>query len=62
MTHTIDIIDDVMVVLDQDGNGCACHVLRSLRKAEQQLRRWQDEYVFNYADALNALSEHFANR
>ncbi len=64
MTHTIDIVDDLMVVLDEDGNGCDCHELRGLRKAKRQLRRWQDEYtfIFNYAEALRAVSEFFSNR
>lgn len=57
--HTIEIIGDLMAVLDEDGNGCNCCQLRSLREAKRQLRRWQDEYTFNYADALNALSEYF---
>ena len=60
--HTVEIIDDAMVVLDQDGNGCDCHELRGLRKAKRQLRRWQDEYTFDYAEALRAVSEFFANQ
>ena len=60
--HTIEIINDLMAVLDEDGNGCDCFQLRSLREAKRQLRRWQDEYIFNYADALNALSEFFTVR
>ena len=60
--HTIEIINDLMAVLDEDGNGCDCYQLHSLREAKRQLRRWQDEYTFNYADALNALSEFFTVR
>lgn len=62
MTHTIEIIDDLMAVLDEDGNGCDCHQLRSLRMAKRQLRRWQDRYTFDYAEALGAVSAFFANR
>jgi len=61
MPHTIDIVDDLMVVLDADGNGCDCHELRSLRQSKQQLRRWQDEYTFDYAEALRAVSAYFTN-
>ena len=59
MPYTVEIVDDLMVVLDEDGNGCDCHTLRRLRDAKRQLRRWQDEYTFDYADALSALSEFF---
>ncbi len=49
--HTIEIVDDLLVVLDQDGNGCDAHLLRSLQEAKRQLRLWQDEYTFDYAGA-----------
>jgi len=62
MPHTIDIVDDLMVVLDEDGNGGDCHELRGLCKAKRQLRRWQDEYTFDYAEALRAVSAFFANQ
>ncbi len=59
MPDTIDIVNNEMVVLDEDGNGCECCRLTGLRAAKRQLRRWQEEYVFDYAGALNALSEFF---
>ena len=34
--HTVEIIDDAMVVLDRDGNGCDCHELRGLRETKRQ--------------------------
>jgi hypothetical protein len=58
--HTIEILNDLMAVLDEDGNGCECYQLVGLREAKRQLRRWQDEYSFKYAEALNALSEYFS--
>ena len=61
-SHTVEIIDDAMIVLDRDGNGCDCHELRGLRETKRQLRRWQDEYTFDYAEALRAVSEFFANQ
>jgi len=48
-SHTVEIVHDLLVVLDQDGNGCDCHKLTGLRSAKRQLRRWQDEYTFDYA-------------
>ena len=59
--HTIEVVNDLLVVLDDDGNGCDCHELRSLRAAKHQLRCWQDEYTFDYADALSAVSRFFEN-
>ncbi len=61
MPHTVDIVDGLMCVLDQDGNGCGCHELRGLRNAKRQLHRWQEQYTFDYAKALRAVSEFFAN-
>ena len=61
LPHSIELCDDLMCVMDEDGNGYDCHELKSLRAAKRQLRRWQDEYTFNYAEAINALSEHFDN-
>ncbi len=61
MPHTVEIVNDLLVVLDQDGNGCDCHKLTSLRIAQRQLRRWQNEYTFDYGDALSAVSEFFAS-
>ena len=57
--HTIEIIDDLMTVLDENGHGLDCHRLISLDAAEEQLRRWQEEYTFDYADALSAVSDFF---
>ncbi len=62
MPHTVEVVEDLMTVLDEDGNGCDCCELRSLREAKRQLRRWQDEYTFDYAEALRAVSQFFANR
>ncbi len=40
MPHTIDIVGDEMVVLDEDGNGCDSCRLTGLQAAKQQLRKW----------------------
>ena len=61
MPHTIEIIDNLLTVLDEDGHGLDCHELISLHAAEEQLRRWQEEYHFDYADARSAVSEYFAS-
>ena len=62
MPYTIEIVDDLMCVMDQDGNGCDCHVLQSREGAERQLRDWRDQqYTFDYAEALRDVSEFFSN-
>ncbi len=60
MPYTIEIVHDLLVVLDEDGNGCEAKKLRSLQKAKRQLRRWQEEYTFNYAEACRPLRTSFA--
>jgi len=62
MPYTIELCDDLMCVMDEDGNGYDCHELRSLREAKRQLGRWQDEYTFDYADALRDVSAFFADQ
>jgi hypothetical protein len=41
--HTIEITNDLMMVLDDDGNGYDCHVLTSLAEVQNQLEKWKDE-------------------
>jgi hypothetical protein len=60
-SYNIEIVDDLMVVLDEDGNGQDCHELRSQQAAKRQLRAWQKEYTFDYSEAENALSEFFSD-
>lgn len=60
--HTLDIVDDLLVVLDADGNGCDCHVLTSYRAAKQQIQRWTHEYVINVAAAYRLVEEFFLAR
>ena len=60
-SDTIEIIDDLLTVLDKDGHGLDCHELISLHAAKEQLRRWQEEYTFDYTDALSAVSEYFVS-
>jgi len=62
MKVTVEVIDGSMVMLDEDGNGCGCHKLTSLRLAKRQVRRWQREYTFDYAEALRQVSEFFEQR
>jgi hypothetical protein len=58
--HTIEIVDDLMVVLDEDGNGHDCHVLASLAEAQDQLKKWKVEYSFDFDEALAAIAEYFS--
>jgi hypothetical protein len=67
-SHTIELCDGLMCVMDapdaNDGHnyGYDCHELRSLREAKRQLRRWQDEYTFDYAEAMREIEEFFGDQ
>jgi hypothetical protein len=60
MPHTVEVVDDLLIVLDQDGNGYDYHELRGLARAKHQLRTWQRDYTFDYAAATRAVSDFFA--
>jgi len=60
MPHSIQIINDLMIVLDADGNGCDSHELRGLCAAKRQLQVWQNKYTFDYAGAVSDVSKFFA--
>jgi hypothetical protein len=62
MPHTIEIIDDLMCVIDEDGNGYDAAVLESYRAAKQQIQKWAAEYTINVADAYRQLADHFSQR
>jgi hypothetical protein len=59
---TVEVVDDLLVVLDEDGNGCDCYELRGLRRATEQIKRWQRQYTFDYAKAMHAVRQFFAAR
>jgi hypothetical protein len=59
-SHNIEIVDDLMVVLDEDGNGYDCHELTSLAEAQDQLKKWKDEYSFDYDEAQATVAEYIA--
>jgi hypothetical protein len=60
MPHHMKIIDDAMVVLNRDGNGCVLFELTNRSAAKRQLRKWQADYTFNYEEALKGVEEFFA--
>ncbi|MGD0653116.1 MAG: hypothetical protein ABSA16_02120 [Thermoguttaceae bacterium] len=41
--YVIEITNDLMMVLDEDGNGYDCHELTSLAEAQNQLKKWKHE-------------------
>jgi hypothetical protein len=61
-THTIQIINDLLVVLDAEGNGCDSYLLRGMNEAEQQLLKWQEEYKFDYPGALAGVAGFFRGK
>jgi len=62
MPHTIEIIDDLMCVMDDDGNGHDAVVLARYREAKQQIQKWTAEFTINVADAYRQLADYFSQR
>ena len=62
MRHAIEIIDDLMCVMDEDGNGYDAAVLKSYQAAKQQIQKWTAEYTINVADAYRQLADYFSQR
>jgi hypothetical protein len=62
MNCTIEIIDDLMCVMDDDGNGYDAAVLESYRDAKRQIQKWAAEYTINVADAYRQLADYFSQR
>ena len=60
MQHTIEIIDDLMCLMDEDGNGVDGHLLVGLRDAKRQIQTWAAEYTIDIAEAYRRVSEYFA--
>jgi len=60
-SHTVEIVHDLLVVLDQDGNAANCHKLTGLRSAKRQLRRWQMRVHLRLRRRPVAVSEFFAS-
>ena len=59
---TIEIIDDLMCVMDEDGNGYDAAVLTGYRDAKQQIEKWAGEYAIDIAEAYRQLSDYFSQR
>ena len=61
--HTIEIIDDLMCVMDEDGNGYDAAVLEGYRTAKQQIQKWAaTEYTIDIAEAYRQLDGYFSQR
>jgi hypothetical protein len=61
-THSIQISSNQMLLLDENGNGCNSHLLTSLSAAERQLECWRQTHTFDYAAAIEAVSEYFSQQ
>ena len=62
MIYQIDILNDAMVLLDEDGNSYECITLTGLRAAKQTIQTWAAKYTLNVADSYRRLSDHFHQR
>lgn len=62
MKHAIEITDDLMHVLDENGCGHDAHILVERAAARRQIETWAAEYEFDMADAERQIEEYFAER
>ena len=57
--HAIEIIDDLLVVLDDEGHGLDAQELRDYPAARRQVQTWAAEYAIDAADADAQLKAYF---
>jgi hypothetical protein len=62
MKHAIEITDDLMHVLDENGYGHDAHILVDRAAARRQIEKWAGQYEFDVADAEWQIEEYFAER
>lgn len=55
----IEIIDDLLTLLDPEGNGCDAYVLRCYKTAKRRLERWRKDHPFDEKEALRKLGDFF---
>ncbi len=60
MDYEIELVDDLMTLIDADGNGCDALVVDPARPwdAVETLVHWGREYDLNAIDALHELRQH----
>ena len=62
MQFEIDILNDEMVLLDEDGNSYQAATPTTYGNAKRTIHRWLAQYAFNVADAYRRISDHFKTR
>lgn len=62
MKHAIEITDDFMHVIDENGYGHDAHILVDRAAARRQIETWAAEYEFDVADAEQQIEEFFVER
>jgi hypothetical protein len=62
MKHAIEITDDLLRVLDENGYRHDAHILVDRAAARRQIETWAAEYEFDVVDAQRQIDEYFAER
>ncbi|HEV7223048.1 MAG TPA: hypothetical protein VGN42_10135 [Pirellulales bacterium] len=62
MRYAIQIIDDAMCLVDEDGHIDDAVALARKPAARAQLQIWRAEYAINICDAYRKLHDYFADR
>jgi len=60
--HLIEIVDDLLVVLDEDGHGLDAHELCDYPAAQRQVEAWAAEFSLDAAEADVQLKAYFLAR
>lgn len=62
MIYEIDILNDTMVLLDEDGNSYECEPLTTYGAAKRTIQRWVERHSLSVANAYGVITTHFASR
>jgi len=62
MKNAIEITDDLMHVIDENGYGYDAHILVDHAAARRQIETWAAAYEFDVADASRQIDEYFSQR
>src|SRR5687768_9894766 len=60
--HQVVIADDMLGVMDHDGDVLDGVPLTNLRAAKRQVKEWISKYTFDVADTYRLLTDHFSGR
>jgi len=58
-THTTEILDNLLTLIDQDGNGIDAYEMKNLPATIDTIRFWRTMYAFRTENAIEIVSQYF---